>query len=1140
IRPGWDRIEGILFPSQEGETKEPQKTKPGFVLDKAVYSSRTLISSDTVRIEPVGKIRGKSLANLLIKPVRYNPHSNNLEVITSMRIEIVFSKSSGAVSKAFQTESRLFTEFLQKGILDFNPDDVITGYTEEPVTMVIMTDTVFRKHLQPFLKWKTQKGYRLKVLYRGDNLAGNSYSELKDTLTAIYNASSVTGTPPEYLLIIGDVNKVPYYGTENVTDMYYGEFDGNGDYIPEMFIGRLPVADTSELKAVIQKIIQYEKFEFADTNRFYSRSLITAGYDAGYSYIMNGQINYAITNYLTPQNKINEYHFYYPQSYTAKDSVIKLVNNGVSFLNYTGHGDASGWLHLNIKVPDIPSFTNSNMYPFVISNACGTSRYNLSSSFGNKMVLTEGKGAIGFIGCSNDSYWDEDFYWAIGVGTPSENPTYETTGLGVYDRLFHTHNESPSDWFMTMGQVTYAGNLSVSGSTSSRKKYYWEIYNLVGDPSIIPMLGTPDSFSIELPDTLPNNTRLLTLDADPFSYAAVSHFDTLWDARFASPSGSVMLDLPGLTDDSCLVVITGQNKVPLIKTIYFSDINREFVDLAGFSINDSSENVNGLADFGESVFLSLRIGNLGLKDAGNLYATIESASEWIDITNDSVMIGTLAALSEINLNDDFSITVAGNIPDKAIATINLKLKDSAYEKHFKIDICIHAPGLEILSCRMDDSETGNGNGIADPGETFNLVFRIENNGSSNTSGQFDIVSTNPDISLLQPSIKSGILQFGETTSISMPVKLSESVSSGSYITVQSTIDCNPYFADKSFTFRVGRIRESFESSNFRIFPWVNIGLKPWIITANSPYEGSLSARSGVILHNESSSLKIRVEYTEADSLKFFYKVSSENNYDYLIFKVNGKEVFRKSGETVWEKKVIPMPAGFNEMEWIYRKDQSVSNGQDCAYIDMIDFAGPGSVRYVQRDIEVARIASPLQKEYFGVEPVSVKVLNQSPDTIYGFNMAYILNNGSPVRQHFNNTLIPFGDSVTVTFSSPADLTRYGIYSITAYGYNNSDDFIFNDTLKIEIRNTDINKPLWVFPNPFTTELKIIVNSNIGGTARITLASPGGNVVSDFEYPVIAGENIIILNDSRLAPSVYYLKVELPGAVRVVSVLKAKR
>ena len=32
----------------------------------------------------------------------------------------------------------------------------------------------------------------------------------------------------------------------------YGEFDGNGDYIPDMYIGRLPVADTAELKTVVQ------------------------------------------------------------------------------------------------------------------------------------------------------------------------------------------------------------------------------------------------------------------------------------------------------------------------------------------------------------------------------------------------------------------------------------------------------------------------------------------------------------------------------------------------------------------------------------------------------------------------------------------------------------------------------------------------------------------------------------------------------------------------------------------------------------------------------------------------------------------------------------------------------------------------
>ena len=63
---------------------------------------------------------------------------------------------------------------------------------------------------------------------------------------------------------------------------------------------------------------------------------------------------------------------------------------------------------------------------------------------------------------------------------------------------------------------------------------------------------------------------------------------------------SVVLDMPGLSNDSCLVVITGQNKVPVIKTIYFSKINKEFINLTASSINDSQGNNNNMADYGES------------------------------------------------------------------------------------------------------------------------------------------------------------------------------------------------------------------------------------------------------------------------------------------------------------------------------------------------------------------------------------------------------------------------------------------------------------------------------------------------------------------------------------------------------------
>ncbi len=1141
ITPSKKDLKGILFPSQEGVTKQEQKQKPEFVIDRKLYATRGVIISDTVRIEPLGKVRTRQLSNLVISPVRYNPRSNNLEVITSMKIEISFSQGGINTSKSLFPESALFNETLSKGVLNYYPKDVITGYSDQPVEMIILTDTAFKKHLEPLIRWKTQKGYKLDVLYKGKGFAGDSYTEIKETLAKIYKTASEKGPAPEYLLIIGDVNKVPFYGSGWVTDMYYGEFDGNGDYIPDMYIGRIPATDTTDVKSIVQKIVQYEKFEVADTNKFYSSTLATEGKDEPYANYMNGQVRYAISNYLKPENKIiNNYHFFYPEGFTKKDSVMKLIKNGLSFINYTGHGSAAGWLHLDIKAPDVSNFNNKNMYPFVISNACRTAQFDDTASLGNKMVVASQEGAIGFIGCTNDSYWDEDFYWAVGAGTPNSDPKYLETGLGAYDRLFHTHGESPSDWFITMGQVNYAGNLAVSTSSSGRKKYYWETYALLGDPSIIPIIGKPESFNIALPDTLPNGIKSLSFTIDPFAYMAVSHFDTLWDASFASPSGSVVLDLPGLSNDSCLVVITGQNKIPLIKTIYFSNVTKEFINLSGSDLNDSSGNNNRKADFGETLFLNLKISNLGQANATNLSASISSTSKWVTINNNFVSIGTLPGRSEIILDNDMGITIADNVPDLGIITINLILKDNKTEKKYTIDICVHAPRLEIINCIIDDSVVGNHNFIADPGETFNLLFQVRNLGSSNTSGQFIISSKENELSILDPSVKSGVLQFGEITNIPITVKLSESAIYGDFITLLSTLDCNPYIVNKDFSFRVGRIRENFESSSFRVFPWINISLKPWTITGSNAVEGSLSARSGAITHNGTSALFIRTVFPKADSLKFFYKVSSELNYDYLEFKLNDTEVFRKSGETTWEKRTVAVPAGLNKMEWIYKKDNSVSQGADGAWLDLIDFSVSSPVTYIQKDIEVARIVSPLQKEVYGQEPVTVTVLNVGRDTLNGFYLAYTINDHFPVKQYFNTKLYPYKDSVTVTFDRRADLDLNGIYNITTYGYDNNDDYLLNDTLMISVENTEIEESINIFPNPFSDKLNIVINSKSDDKVHITLTDVSGKRSIDIQRELTAGENTIIINTNNLSPSLYILNINGSRISKAFPLIKMKQ
>lgn len=1144
IRPSGKKIPGILYPAQESEAKRVPQEKPAFRFDKETYSLRSFLGTDTVSITPLGKARETGIGNLQISPVHYNPSSNTLDVISSMKIEITFAEAPA--TKSSSGASSVFTESLSQGIMNFSRE-VIPDYTDKPVRMIILTDTAFKKQIKPFIKWKTQKGFIIKVVYRGTKFGGNTPNELKNTLAQIYNSPDEPA--PDYLMIIGDVDHVPCFGTgtsSNYTDMYYGEFTGNGDYIPEMYVGRLPAKDTAEVRTVLDKIIQYEKFSFGSTNTFHSRALATTGYDSENSTFMNGQVRYLVSNYLTQANNINESHFYHytgsdPDLYLQKqkDSLIRIVNEGTSLINYSGHGDESGWLHINLKIADTALLKNRDMYPVIISNACRTSAFNQSNSFGNRLVLEKNRGAAGFIGCSNDSYWNEDYYWTVGLGQITDNPAYAGKGLGVFDRLFHTQNEYPSDWYFTLGQINFAGNLSVSSSTSLRKKYYWETYNVVGDPSMIPIIGTPEPFSVTLPDTLPNGIKSFQLTVEPFAYVAISHFDTLWDASFGGVSGSVTLDLPGLSNDSCMIVITGQNRIPVIKTIYLSSVKDEFLNLNVAEINDKAGNNNSKADFRESVYLSLNISNLGLSDAHGVYATVSSSSEWIAIVTDSAYIGTLAQRSGTVLSDKLLISISEDVPDMGIVKLDVIIKSDESEIHYPVDMVVHSPELQISGFVIDDTGTGNGDRIADPGETFRIVFRIRNSGTSDATGDLSIMSAEGEMSILDNSAMDRILKSGQTTEIPLTVQLSENLSSGSYISLSSRLASDPFLMNRDFTFRVGRVRESFEALSFNIFPWVNRSTFPWTVTGSNYYEGAMAARSGPVPHNSSSNLMLKALYPAPDTLKFWYKVSCEQTYDYLSFILNGKEVLRRSGETSWTKFAVPVPEGLNKFEWVYKKDVSKFEGEDCAWIDMIDFAVAGSVHYIRKDLNVARIVTPIEKNHVGQAALTVKLLNTGRDTINGFNLAYKTGNKPVVRQHFEEILIPSSDSVAVTFKTKADLSKYGIYQLDIFGYNNGDDYTGNDTLNIEIENLTITDALILYPNPVVKDFSIFINSRNPDRIRMTISNSAGKIVYTSEKNILAGGNTISIADAELVPSTYYLTIRGSMINKTVPFIKIK-
>lgn len=1126
IRPGSKGINGKMFPSQPSGPKSRTQEKQRFMIDTEVYKLNSFTRTDTVLIEHTGKMRDANLATVTFIPVRYNPGRNRLEVITSADIIVTFRPASKSGAPG-SPESGITDS--SKGIKSFSPEQLINGYTDKPAGMIIITDTSFRKQLEPLVRWKTQKGFRVTTLYRGDNYAGTSFEQLRDTVMKVYTAAEEGQTPPDFLLIVGDRNRVPTATssfTNRLSDMYYGEFTGDGDYIPEMFIGRIPSKDTTEVKSVVDKILMYEKQEFADTSNFWLNTLITAGNDASYTTYMNGHLNYASTYYLNSGYGINGTTLLSPRPDTAGSEVRRIINNGIGFMNYSGHGGTDRWILPTILTSqNIDTLTNTDMYPFIISNACQTGNFAASANLATTFVVAPRKGAIGFIGCTGDSYWSEDFYYAVGVGPVTLNPEYDSDNLGFYDRLFHKNGEMPSQWYYTMGQVNYAGLLAVSASTSSRKKYYWETYSLLGDPSVIPVIGPQLPVEINLPDTLPRGIRSLYLSAPPFTYAAISDFDSLWDASHVSPSGYVTLDIPDNAGDSCQVVISGQGYKTFIKTLRFGDYSDSWLSVDDITINDDIiGNGDGKADYDETFYLTMKIGNLGNKSSLDAWMKVTTESEWVTILSDSVFIGEIPAKGSLETDKAFMMKLGDNIPDKSLISIKITAADADTIMEYMHDIIVYAPDLTIVSLKFDDTVNGNGNLLPDRGESLDLIFTVRNSGSSKADGEFLIINTPDGLSYIETSVTTGPIPPGESVEVRVPVIVSDYSPPGTLISIESRIDCGFYSDDRIFEISIGQTRESFEYGNFDIFPWINNSPVPWVVTGNYAYDQTKSAVSGAITHNGSTSLRINIDLPDADTLKFWYRVSSEANYDFFIFTIySGSDTirFRDSGEKEWAQYIVGLPPGPHMLEWSYTKDGNTTRGLDRAWIDLIDF--PKNA-FAIRDIELSGFVSPGSAEEYGDEYISVVVKNMGSGTIDGFNLAYRVNDYISYSQYFPD-VISYRDSVTATFNKPVSLSKYGIYDIVVYSFNNDDDFTYNDTIRISIENTVIRAESRAYPNPFTENLNLFINSSANDEVTVTVVDMTGRKHFTVLENLIEGSNTITLPLQGLSPGTYIITIK---------------
>jgi len=130
--------------------------------------------------------------------------------------------------------------------------------------------------------------------------------------------------------------------------------------------------------------------------------------------------------------------------------------------------------------------------------------------------------------------------------------------------------------------------------------------------------------------------------------------------------------------------------------------------------------------------------------------------------------------------------------------------------------------------------------------------------------------------------------------------------------------------------------EDFETDDFSKFLWSSHGDESWDTTRQERHSGRYSAQSGLIDDGESTTLEVSVDCASGD-ITFCRKVSSESCCDHLKFEVDGVEKGSWAGEEDWAEVSFPVDEGTRTFEWTYSKDDSVSEGDDTAWVDDIVF-----------------------------------------------------------------------------------------------------------------------------------------------------------------------------------------------------------
>ncbi|MFH2094454.1 MAG: C25 family cysteine peptidase [Bacteroidota bacterium] len=497
--------------------------EPEFEIDEAFYQQDILFPSCPVRIIDTLQFREMSILVVQVTPIQYNPAQGKMIVNYNLSYRVGFGSNPGRfVYPADHSEHAqqiiMSLALNNKGIADefqeYRAENHQKGLGGPYRDYILFTIDDYIQAADSLAQWKRQLGYSVEVVSKSNW----SDTDVEFELQTRY----LNWTPkPDYFVILGDHNDVPgqilnTLGDDFASDLYYTCMGGSSDYFPDIARGRISVSSASEALAVVQKIINYERYPVNDPV-FYQTGLNCAYFQedtAGYAERRFAQTAEEILQYMTGTIGMTVNRVYYTESnvtptnwnngsYSAGEpipayllkpgfawdgdatDVSTHINEGTLYVLHRDHGFEDGWGDPYYDSSHINALSNGAKLPVVFSINCLTGKYLEPECFSEAFLRKQNGGAAGIF-ChaevSMSGYNDGlalglfDAIWAV----PGLVPNF--TGSGNNTGTITSHGS-----IYTMGDVALQGLLRMTeswGDDWGYERYTYELFHYFGDPAM--------------------------------------------------------------------------------------------------------------------------------------------------------------------------------------------------------------------------------------------------------------------------------------------------------------------------------------------------------------------------------------------------------------------------------------------------------------------------------------------------------------------------------------------------------------------------------------------------------------------------------------------------------------------------------